>query len=368
MKNNKTIVLIILTIAWGMQSCQPEKSLEQLKKEKQDIEMKIAQLEGSNADSSAPVRVKYVEVIKVKPAPFKHYIEVQGTVDSDNNILVTAKASGTLEGLKVEEGTRVKKGQVLATIDDAIIWNSIQEINTSLEFATKMFEKQKSLWDQKIGSEVQYLQAKNNKESLEGRLATLREQLKLTRITSPIDGTIDQVFIKEGEMAGPGAPIVRVVNLSEFEVKAEVAENYALAVKKGTSVNLYFQDLKEEIEANVDFVGNVIDPTNRTFNIVIRFKNPNIGIKPNMVTVVKIEDYSSENELLVPINSILRTNSGKHVFIAAKDGDRMIAKKIPVEIGYSYNGDTVIKKGLKEDDMLITFGFQNLIEGEPVQY
>ena len=368
MKKMNIKLLTILALVLGMQACQPEKSLEQLKKEKQEIEMKIAQLEGIQPDSSSKVRVKYVEVTEIKPAPFKHFIEVQGTVDSDNNILVTAKASGTVEGLNVEEGTRVKKGQVLGNIDDEIIWNSIQEVNTSLEFATEMFEKQKSLWDQKIGSEVQYLQAKNNKESLERRLATLREQLKLTKVTSPIDGTIDQVFIKEGEVAGPGAPIVRVVNLSDFEVKAEVAENYALAVKNSTPVKLYFPDLKEEIEAKVDFVGNVIDPTNRTFNIVIRFKNPEIGIKPNMVTVVKIEDYSSDSEILVPINSILRTSEGKHVFVASKEGDQQIAKKIEVETGYSYNGKTVIQKGLNVNDKLITFGFQNLIEGEPVQF
>ena len=365
----KYIIIVLAVMAASMQSCNQNETIESLKAQKKEIEEKIAALEALNPDTiQREVRVKYVEVENVKAQSFKHFIEVQGVVDSENNLMITAKASGTVEGLKVKEGDRVKKGQILAQIDDKIIRNSISELNSSLEFATEMYNKQKSLWDQKIGSEVQYLQAKNQKESLEGRLATLREQLKMTRITSPINGTIDQVFIKEGEVAGPGMPVVRVVNLKDFEVKAQVAENYALAVKEGTSVKIYFPDLKQEVDAKINFVGNVIDPLNRTFNVVIRFNNPDIGIKPNMVSVVKIQDYSSETDLIVPVNAVIRSNEGEYVFVAEENGEVNIARKVDVKTELSYNGMTVIRKGLEENDKLVTFGFQNLVDGQPIEY
>ena len=177
-----------------------------------------------------------------------------------------------------------------------------------------------------------------------------------------------KVIIKQGEVAGPGSPIVRVVNLNEFELKANVAENHALAVKTGIPVKLYFPDLKKEIEAKINFVGNVIDPLNRTFNVVIRFKNPDIGIKPNMIAVVKIEDFSSESEVVIPLNAIMKQNNERFVYVAKEQDGNFQAKRVNVVTDLDYNGMTVIKEGLSATDKLITFGFQDLVDGQIVKF
>ncbi len=371
MKKNTLIVFAVLMMV--AQACEKntQENLDSLIAQKQQIESQIAEMQANIPDSLKTKKtqnVKYVEVKEVKTRPFSHFIEVQGSVDSDQNIMVTSKSAGTVEAIPVTEGTRVAKGQLIARLDGEILNNSIKEVKSSLEFATEIYEKQKGLWDQKIGSEVQYLQAKNNKESLENRLATLYEQAKQSKVFAPISGTVDQVFIKQGEVAAPGVPVVRIVNLAEFEIKANVAENYALAVKKDIPVILYFPDLKAEVNATVNFVGNVIDPINRTFNIVIRFKNPNVGIKPNMIAVVKIEDYKSENEVVIPLNAIVKTNNEQFVFVAVEENGNMVAKKLKVKTAMDYNGVTVIKEGLKASDKLITFGFQDLVEGQLVKF
>ncbi|MDH5382810.1 MAG: efflux RND transporter periplasmic adaptor subunit [Cyclobacteriaceae bacterium] len=374
MKSQTTMKIIngimVVAIFAMMQACgeKPQESLDTLLANRAELDEKIEKLQSQDTVSKNKGKTKFVEVREVQTESFSHFIEVQGVADTDKNILLTAKTGGTVEVVYVKEGDAVKKGQLLVRLDDNIILNSMAEVRTSLAFATELFEKQKSLWEQKIGSEVQYLQAKNNKESLEGRLSTLREQLSMTKVTSPISGIVENVNIKQGELAAPGMPLVQVVNLSEFEIKATVAENYSMAIKNGTSVKLYFPDLKEEIDSEISFVGNVIDPINRTFNVVIRLKNPNIPIKPNMIVVVKVQDFTEEAGIVVPLNVIQSSDQGKYVYVASDENGVQVAKKRSVVTEINYNGMALIKEGLSANEKIVTFGFQDLSDGQMISF
>ncbi|MDH5603924.1 MAG: efflux RND transporter periplasmic adaptor subunit [Cyclobacteriaceae bacterium] len=347
-----------------------QERLEKLKTQSQQLQEEIQVLEEQlGQDSVAPVlRQTMVETKVLNFSPFEHYIETQGVAVTDQNITLTAKTAGSIEAVKVREGDRVKKGQVLLQLDNQIIVNSINEVKSSLTFATEMYDKQKGLWDQKIGSEVQYLSAKNNKEALENKLATLREQLQLTIVTSPINGTVDFVNVRRGEMAAPGIPLLRVVDLSNFEIKAAVSENYASQVKNGTPVKLLFPDLKSEMEAEINYTGRVIDPVNRTFDIIIRLEKPVIEIKPNMIVVVQIIDFRQEEAIVIPVNTIQHSSEEEYVYVAEEGDKGVIARKREVTVTTHYNGRALIGNGLKEGDRLITFGYQDLTEGQAIQY
>ena len=362
------ISALFLSAALFLQSCENKSpdSLESLLKEKQEIEEKIAILQKN--DTTVKSKVKYVEIEELKPSTFFHYIEVQGIADTDQNLLLTARASGTVEKVHVKEGSKVRKGETLVRIDDGMILNSIQEVNTSLSFAREVYEKQKALWEQKIGSEISYLEAKNNKDALENKLSTLREQLSMTRVTAPIDGIIDNVMIRSGELAAPGAPLLRLVNLSHFEIKASVAENHSLSVRNGTKVSVWFPDLNNEILSEIGYTGQVIDPVDRTFNVVIRVKNPEIPVKPNMVAVVKILDYKADSTLIIPVNTIQKSTRESYVFVGVEENGVYVARKRVIVPGYNYKGMTEIREGLKPMDKLISFGFQDLIDGQIIEF
>jgi len=364
--------VLFLMLTGLVAGCKQDKQtrLDQLKSDLQNIQEEIQTLETELGTDTIgkKVRVTPVSVRSLVATSFEHFIEVQGVAYTDNNITLTAKSPGTVETVRVKEGDVVKKGQLLVQLDDQIIVNSISEVRTSLAFATEMYEKQKGLWDQKIGSEVQYLSAKNNKDALESKLATLREQLKMTKVVSPISGTVDQVNVRMGEMASPGIPLLRVVNLSDFEIKAAVAENYSSQVKNGTPVTVVFPDLKGEIQAEIHYTGKVVDPVDRTFNVVVRIEKPTLEIKPNMIAVVRIQDFREEQAIVVPVNTIQQSDEGKFVFIAENTEQGSVARMRAVQVGPNYNGVAMISEGLYENDQLITFGFQELSEGQPVQF
>src|SRR5690606_18171501 len=210
-----------------------------LKKERDELSVKISKLEtelsasDTTASSDKEKKKTMVEVATVQELPFVHYINVQGRVVSDKNIMLSAKAAGTINKIYVDEGETVKKGQTLAQIDPDLLNRSMEELKTNLELATTLYERQKNLWEQNIGTEVQYLQSKNNKEALESKIASLQEQLQQTRIIAPFSGIVDEVRIREGELASPGAPAIRIVSPEEFKIRAEIAENYISVIEKG---------------------------------------------------------------------------------------------------------------------------------------
>jgi membrane fusion protein, multidrug efflux system len=354
---------IILSSCGGSKDKAEE--LAKLKAEQKEINDKIAKLQaelskGKEKDKSKSAVVSTTEV---STSPFIHYIEVQGRIDSDKNVMLTAKSQGTITRVFVKEGQQVKKGQVLAQIESSVLEQGIAELRSNLEFASNVYEKQKKLWEQKIGTEIQYLQAKSNKESLERRMASMREQLELTRIIAPFAGTVDEVAIKEGEVAAPGFPAIRVVNPSEFKVIAEIAEAYITKVKEGNPVQVLLPDLNDTITAKVSTVSKVISQNNRSFVVEANLPaSVEKSVKANMIAYINIEDYKNSAAVVVPINVIQHSEEGDYVFVAENDK----AVKRPVKVGASYQSQAEILSGLKAGEKVIVTGYQDLVDQQAI--
>jgi RND family efflux transporter MFP subunit len=276
--------------------------------------------------------------------------------------MVSAKSMGVITRVNVTEGERVSKGQVLAQIDNSVIERSIEGMESQLELATSVYERQKNLWDQKIGTEVQFLQAKTNKESLEKQLASLREQSEMARIKAPISGTVDDVFVKVGENIAPGMPAVRVVNADDLKIQARVSEAYITDIKKGDKVLVNISELKKEVEARVTFVSKTIDLLSRTFNVEVALPS-RPELRPNMTATVKIIFDSSSDALVVPVNVIQEINKEKIVYVAEQKGNQSVATRKVITVEGVYGNQAAVK-GLNAGDKLITVGYQGLNDGD----
>ncbi|MEY4852493.1 MAG: hypothetical protein RIS99_888 [Bacteroidota bacterium] len=328
------------------------------------LEMELAKLDtGVKASGKSTL----ISVTEVKKASFTNYIDVMGKVDADKNANLSAKVPGMVTRVYVTPGSNVREGQVLAEIDNSAMSAGVEELKQQMRFATDLYEKQKSLWDQKIGSEVQFLSAKNNKEALEKKLTTLNEQLDMYRIRAPFNGVVDDVFIKVGQVAAPGFPAIRLVNFSGLKVTANLAETYLAKVKAGNSVRVEFPDLKTSTNSTVNYVAGVVDPMTRSIKVEASVTNIS-GLKPNMIAVLKITDYSNSNVVVVPVNTVQSNEEGSFVLVAVKENGKMIARKKMVSVGATYNGMTEVKSGLQEGDQLITTGFQELNDGDQIAY
>jgi membrane fusion protein (multidrug efflux system) len=301
---------------------------------------------------------------------FDHYIQVQGTVDGDQNIAVSPQTNGVVIAVYAKEGTSVRKGQILAELDAQVLKQSLEEVNTQLNLATSIFEKQNALWQKNIGSEVQFLQAKSNKEALEKRMNTVKEQLKMAQVTSPINGTVESMPLRVGQMASPGVPTstIRIINMSVAKITADVSENYATAIKDGNSVLVSFPDLGKEIEAKLSFTSRYIDPTNRTFKVECRVSTSDVELRANMVAYLRIKDYSNGKAFCLPVNYIQNDQNGKFIYMANQKGNEWVAEKRSVKIGLDYNGVAEILEGISTGDKIITTGYQSLNIGEKVVF
>ena len=288
-------------------------------------------------------------------------------VDGEDNIAVSAQMVGAITAVYVKEGDPVKIGQVLAQIDNSVMQQQIASTKQQLDFATSMYNKQKALWDQQIGSEVQYLTSKNTKENLEKAIATLNDQLEMTRIKSPINGSVEEVNLKVGQMASPGQPAVRVVNFSTVKVVAELAEAYAPKVKPGNKVIVFFPDFNTEIVSQIRFTSKYINPVNRTFLSEVRLGPSKVEYRANMMAVVKINDYRNPSAFSIPITLIRESQSGKYIYIAKEENGKLLARRLAVTIGSTYNGLAEITSGITIGDKIITTGFNSLIDGELIQ-
>jgi membrane fusion protein (multidrug efflux system) len=371
MKINKIIFpvmsLVLISACGGLRD--PESRLARLQAQREALTAQIEQLQaeiaqqGTPAPQEAPV---YVHGLEVQPSVFQHFIQAQATVESDNNIMIPAQSNGIVKKIHVREGENVSQGQLLAELDGAILESGIDELKHSLQLVTTIYERQDRLWKKNIGSEIEYLQAINNKESLEKKLATLQEQYKLTKILAPISGTVDDVLIKEGEMAAAGYGTIRIVQLSRLKIRASLSENYISRVKKSDPVHVRIPVTARDMDLKIDAVSQVIDPNNRTFQIDIRIPAREKDLKPNMLAVVTINDYTNPEALTVPNNIVLETGTGQFLFVAEKQNDGWSARRRIVSTGKSYAEKIEILSGLKAGDMVITFGFQSLTDGQPV--
>lgn len=349
-----------------------KEELTKLKTEQAELTTKIRTLEGEVAKldpkKKEEARVKDVVVSLVTASTFKRYVELQGTIDAKNNVQVTPKGmGGNVTAVYVVEGSSVRAGQVMARLDDQILRTSVEEIKTQLALANIVFEKQSNLWKQQIGTEIQYIQAKSNKESIERRLATINSQLSQSNVTAPISGVVDKVFAKVGSTAGPGVPMFQVVNLSQLKVMAKVADTYAGSVRKGDAVIVRFPDVNREIKTRINFVSTTVDPLSRTFIIEAPLPSDN-SLKPNMLAQIKINDVTKANALVINQNLIQNTETGQLVYVAVNEGGKKVAKSRKVTTGSSYGGQIEITAGLQAGDQLVIQGYQELTDGTPINF
>jgi membrane fusion protein (multidrug efflux system) len=371
----KKLIIFVLGVVFLL-SCGSGGKQAQLKKleaQRDALDTQIAQLKAEIQDkngSQKNEKIAYVNMEEVKPAMFRHFIRVQGTVDSDNNIFVPPQASGVVKKIYVKEGDAVTEGQLLAELDGSVYESNIAELENSLQLATTIFERQQRLWDKKIGSEIQYLQAKTNKEGLEKKLTTVREQYRMTKIITPISGRVDEVAIKEGEAAAAGFGAVRIVQLSALKIKAKLSENYISQVSAGDTVQVLIPVIDLNFKQVVKAVSQVIDPKNRTFDIELKVPQMKQAVKPNMLAVLTINNYSNPRALTVPVNSLQKTGSDYFLFTARQntndESDHWVVERREVTPG-EYQGDRIeINQGLKAGEHVVTFGYQDLADGQTV--
>jgi membrane fusion protein (multidrug efflux system) len=374
MKSNKMhslfLVLITAALLAACSAASPDKKtqLENLKSDAAKLNQQIQKLQSEISAESGPdpVKTKDVAIVSLKQGKFDHYVQTQGSIESIENIQVSSKTAGIVTQVFVVEGEVVSRGQILGQVDNSLIQRGIEELKSSLELANTVFERQKNLWDQKIGTEVQYLQAKNNRENLERRLASMNEQNDMTRIKSPINGIVDEVTLRVGQNIAPGMPAARVVNNQDLKVKANVSEAYVSQIKKGNRAIVTIADLKKDINATVSFVGRNINALSRSFVVEVRLPS-SADLRPNMSTVLRIVFESSNNALVVPVNVVQDINGTKVVYTADTSGKIAVAHRNVVEVVGVYDNKAEIKSGLKPGDQVITVGYQGLNDGELIK-
>lgn len=367
--------LFILILASCGKKSELETKKEELSKAKQtvfDLQKKIKQLEIEVArlDTSAEavVKIKTIASSPVQTSVFRHYVSVQGSLEAEENLMVTSKIPGQITSVKVKEGDMVRQGQIVAVLDDEVIRKSIDEVKSSLDQVLVMYNKQKSLWDQKIGTEMQYLNLKNQKESLEKKLVTLNSQVNQNYVTAPFSGVIDDVFVKVGSIASPGVPLMQLVNTSDLKATAKVPDSYVAFIKQGDQVKVNFPDLNKTIDASVTYVGRIVDPMSRTFKIEVKLPGGNPDLKPNLMSLIQINDKTSKSAIVIEENIVQPTEEGKIVFVTADEKGKKVARQKTVTTGLSYNGKVEILSGLSVGDELITTGYQDLSDNQPISF
>lgn len=297
---------------------------------------------------------------------FNHYIELQGNVDTKQNITIMPEMAGLLTHVYVREGQNVTTGQILAKIDDNGLSQQIQQMQVQEQLAKTTFERQKRLWDQNIGSEIQYLQAKANYEAQTKAISSMKKTLSKTTITAPFSGTIDDVITEQGNVVSPGmSKLFRLVSLKDMYINVDVPETYLTSITKGTKVTIDFPVLSEQMESTIRQTSNYINPANRSFSIEIPVTSKSGNIKPNLTAKLKINDYTAQNAILVPLSVISENQDGdQYVMIVEQNGDGKIAARRTIKTGKA-SGDLIeITSGLKVGDQVITAGARTVKEGQ----
>lgn len=343
----------------------------ELSTQQSELSKKIDQLDEEIKKLDKNRNFALVSIDTLNQQKFRHYAEVQGNVATDENILIYPEYSGILTSVKVNEGERVSKGQVLATIDDGGLRNQLAQLEAQARLAKTTYERQQRLWEQNIGSEIQYLESKTNYEALESSVNQLKSQLAKTVVRAPFSGVIDDVISEQGEVVNPGQnQLFRLISLDKMYVEADVPENYLSKIRKGTDVKVQISSVGKEFEGKVSQVGNNINPNNRTFRIEVAVPNEEGMIKPNQIATIKLNDYTSETAMVIPENSIQKNAMGEslvYLYEPNSNSSTGTAKKAVVEVGYTYNDSIEVVNGLNGGDILITEGSKNLREGQEVR-
>ena len=392
---NTTILILVLTLSFSCGNTGKKEvdgklgdkkvALQKLKQQKEKLDIKISDLEKSisEIDTSAGLKQapKLVKVTPLEKGDFKHYLELQGMVDSKNVSYITPSGQpGQIKAIYVKQGDYIKKGQLILKLDNSIASqnvNAIREqmvsVRAQLELARSVYNRQKNLWDQKIGTEVQLLQAKTNVSTLEGQLKAIEAQVKTAQsqanqgnVYSNVSGTVDDMSARVGETFS-GNPAqggsIKIVNNSDLKISVIIPENYAGKVFKGSSVIVQIPDIDKEFNSKISFLSQSIGASNRGFTAEASVP-AGMNLRPNQVAKVKILDYEAPNSIAVPLNTLQTDEQGKYILVASKEGSNLIARKRQVEIGTLYGDNIEIKQGLKEGDQVITDGFQGLFDGQ----
>lgn len=337
--------------------------LEKLKKEQKEINTKIFNLEAELGEKNKVEIVKEVGVFLVKTEVFKSYTQIQGKIDAEQNVQVSPQAAGIITKIAVKIGQNVSKGQFLAQIDDAVLQQNIAQLQTSLDLAINLFNRQKNLWDQKIGTEVQYLNAKTQRDGLERQMSMMKQQAAMYKIKSPIVGTIDFLDYKIGQAVQPGSPGLRIVNANDLKAKALVSENYSGKINEGDEVLVIIPDASDSIKTRISFAAKIIDPMSRSFNVEVKLPSKK-NFRPNMIAILNIVDYSNDKATSVPLKAILKSENGNYLMVS----ENGIAKRKSVTVGHIYNGHAEILVGIKAGDQVILTGLNDLNEGDSVKF
>lgn len=386
----RNILYFLLTAMILLVSCGSEKeqsvsdliasgNLEALRTKKTEISDQQKQLDShlrlldsAIATKSGEERLPLVTTIKAKAQRFDHLLELQGNVKTKQNVLIYPEMAGTLQRVYVTEGQRVSKGQLLATIDDGGMGNQLAQLETQAQLAKTTFERQKRLWDQKIGSEIQYLQAKAQYEATESTVKQVESQLGKSTIRAPFSGIIDDVIKEQGTVVspGPGSEVFRIVNLSDMYIEVDVPETYLGGITSGKDAMVYFPVLGDTVHTKVRQTGNFINPSNRAFTVEIPVPNKNGNIKPNLTAKVSLNDYSSDDAIVIPQSIISENAEGdQYVYIAKQSGseNRASVHRQIIATGKTQGSVVEVLAGISDGDELIKEGARSVKDGQNVQ-
>ncbi len=347
------------------------KNTKELQAKKSALQADIAKIEDALALLDVKTDEALVSVLTVKDTVFNHYLEIQGNVDTKENILIQPEFSGNLTSLNVKAGQKVSKGQILGRVDDAGMSQQLASLENQYNLAKTTFERQKNLWDKKIGSEIQYLQAQTQMVSAQKMVAQMRSQVAKTLIRAPFSGTIDEVFVEKGQIVSPSQQgLMRIINLGNMYVSTSVPETYIGKLKVGTEVDVFLTSLGKTYKGRVRQVGNYLNPNNRSFGIEVSVPNPENLLRPNQVAKLKIIDYTSKNSIVVPTNVVQEDGTGnKFIFtVTNANGKTGTAKKVLVKVGKSSDNVTEILSGLSANDIIVTEGVNSIADGMKLNF
>jgi len=347
------------------------KNVKALNEKKAELLAEIAKIEAGLATLDVKKEEALVTVTTLKDTIFNHYLDIQGSVDTKENILIQPEFNGTLTSLTVKAGQRVAKGQILARVDDAGMSQQLASMENQFALAKTTYERQKNLWDKKIGSEIQFLQAQTQMTTAQKGVAQMKAQLSKTIIRAPFTGTIDEVFVEKGQVVGPSAQgLMRIVNLANMYVATTVPESYIGKLKMGDLVDVYLTSLGKTYKGKVRQVGNFINPNNRSFGIEVSLPNPDNLLRPNQVAKLKITDYTNKNAIVVPTGVIQEDGTGSNYvyLVQESNGKTGTAKKVIVEIGKSSNNVTEIVSGLSANDIIVVEGVNTISNGMKLNF
>ena len=371
--------IIVFAALLALVSCGGEKTFEEKKAEFEAKKVELSKLQNEVSKLEAELLAQdstigqkkeigiLVEVKKVAPEEFEHYFEVNGSLEAVEQANISPEQGGQIKQIMVKEGDKVAAGTVLAKLNTSVFSTNMEELDNGIELAQTVYDRQARLWEQKIGSEIQYLEAKNRLESLQKKRATLQAQMAMSTVKAPFAGVVDRIYQKEGELAAPGQPMLTLVNMSEMKVKADVSENYVQAVKQNADVDVDFPSFGITTKAKIRQVSNIINPSNRTFSVEVRVPNASGALKPNGIATLKIKDFEIADALVVPAIAIGKDAKGAFLFVVNEVEGKMKAVKKYVVTGRTSGGQTRVVEGLSSGDRVVVEGYNEVANGDLVQ-